>query len=114
MKKWLILGWVGVMASAFAVITVRHQHRLAFVAWQQAESAKLELQYEQGRLLLEKATWAQRRNIVDEARKRLAMRPPAPDEIVTLKLRGGSVSAGSASLGQGGAAEVASSVSPSN
>lgn len=86
MKKWVLLSWVAVMISAFAVITVRHQNRLAFIAWQKAEATKIELQTEQGRLMLEKATWAGQRNIVDNAHKRLEMTVPASDKIITLKL----------------------------
>ncbi len=86
MKKWALLCWLAVMVSALSVITVRHQNRLAFIAWQKTEARKIELQTEQGRLLLEKATWAGQRNIADEARKRLAMHAPAPHKIITIKL----------------------------
>lgn len=74
------------IVSALSVVTVRHQNRLAFIAWQKAEAEKIELQSEQGRLLLEKATWAGRRNIVEDARTRLGMVTPSADKIVTIKL----------------------------
>lgn len=85
-NKFAVVLWTAVLVSALAVVTVRHQNRQAFIAWRQIESAKINLQAERGRLLLEKATWAARRNIVRDARGRLAMRPPAPDEIVLVHL----------------------------
>ena len=87
MVNKLIIGlWLATVLSALAVISVRHQNRLAFIAWQKVEGEKIEMQAEHGRLLLEKATWARRRNIVDDARARLTMAAPQPDKIVTLKL----------------------------
>lgn len=80
--------WTAVVASALAVVAVRHENRLAFVEWRAAEAAKVELQAENGRLLLERATWAGRRNIIDDARVRLGMRAPAADAIVTLRRDG--------------------------
>lgn len=77
--------WLLVWVSALAVVTVRHENRLAFIAWRETEAAKVELQAERGRLLLEKATWAGRRNIVDDARQ-LGMAAPSPDKIITLEI----------------------------
>ncbi len=85
-NRWVVILWLLTLLSAFAVVTVRHQNRLAFIAWQKTEAEKIELQSERGRLTLEKATWAGRRNIFDDARKRLAMVAPAPDKIITLTL----------------------------
>lgn len=81
----VIVLWVAVVASALAVVAVRHENRLAFVEWRAAEAAQSELQAENGRLLLERATWAARRNIVDDARARLGMAAPAANAIVTLR-----------------------------
>ncbi|CAJ2376884.1 MAG: cell division protein FtsL [Gammaproteobacteria bacterium] len=78
--------WALVLASALAVVTVRHQNRQAFVSLRQAEDAQSELQFEHGRLLLERTTWARRRHIVGAARERLGMGEPAPNEIITLTL----------------------------
>ena len=84
MNRRLAILWLATVVSAVAVVTVRHQNRLAFIAWRNAEADKVELQSEHGRLILEKATWAGRRNIVDDARRRLGMAAPAPDKIITL------------------------------
>ena len=85
-KRWLVIVWLVTILSAIAVVTVRHHNRLAFIAWRNVEAGKIELQAEQGRLLLEKATWARRHNIVDDARDRLQMAAPVPGKIITLKL----------------------------
>jgi len=77
--------WLAVVASALAVVATRHENRLAFVECREAEAAKVELQAENGRLLLERATWAGRRSVVDDARTRLQMAAPAADAIVTLR-----------------------------
>ncbi|MDD9884679.1 MAG: cell division protein FtsL [Gammaproteobacteria bacterium] len=86
--RTVIALWLAVLASALAVVTVRHENRLAFIEWRAAEAAQLELQAEQGRLLLERATWAGRRNVVDDARARLRMAAPAADHIITLRRAG--------------------------
>ena len=81
-----VLLYAAILLSALLVVNVRHQNRLAFVDWRGAQNAKTEMQFENGRLLLEKATWARRRNIVSDARARLGMNAPRADEIVTLEL----------------------------
>lgn len=81
-----LLCWLLVVASALGVVTVRHQNRQAFVALLQVENVRSELQFEHGRLLLERATWTRRRNIVDDAHARLGMSPPKDGQIVTLHL----------------------------
>ena len=88
LNRWLAILWLATVVSAVVVVTVRHQNRLAFIDWRKVEAEKVELQSERGRLLLEKATWAGRRNIVDDAR-RLGMAVPAPDKIITLILERG-------------------------
>lgn len=88
MSRGLATLWLAVVVSAMAVVTVRHENRLAFIEWRKAEAGKIELQSEQGRLMLERATWAGRRNLVDDARRRLQMTEPAPHRIVTIELEG--------------------------
>lgn len=78
-----------VLISAAAVVTVRHQNRLAFVALQKQEQRHDELQAEWGRLMIEKATWTRQHNVADDARKRLEMSAPTPDRTVTLQLGDG-------------------------
>ncbi len=75
-----------VVISAMAVVSVRHQNRLTFVALQKQEQRHDELQAEWGRLMLEKATWTRQHNVADDARKRLEMSAPTPERTVTLQL----------------------------
>ncbi len=81
-----------ILISAAAVVSIRHQNRLAFVALQKQEQRHDELQAEWGRLMLEKATWTRQHNVADDARKRLEMSAPTPDRTVTLQLEDGDVS----------------------
>ena len=77
-----------VLISAGAVVAVRHENRLEFVALQKREQTHDALQAEWGRLMLEKATWTGQHNFADTAKKSLAMSVPSPEKIVTLDLRG--------------------------
>lgn len=72
------------LISAAAVVTVRHQNRLAFMALQGQERERDALQAEWSRLMLEKATWTSQNNVADTARKQLEMAAPSPDRIMTL------------------------------
>ena len=76
-----------VLISAVAVVSVRHQNRLEFVALQQQQKKHDALQAEWGRLMLEKATWTRQHNVADAARKQLAMNAPSADSIVTLEVK---------------------------
>ena len=72
------------LISAAAVVAVRHENRLAFVALQNNEQQGDALQAEWGRLMLERATWTSQNNVAETASKSLEMSAPAPDRIVTL------------------------------
>lgn len=86
MTKIQVCLVVSIMLSATAVIAVRHQNRLAFVALQEQEQQRDSLQAEWGRLMLEKATWTRQNNVADAANKNLEMTAPSADKIVTLDL----------------------------
>lgn len=87
--RLLVLLLCLVLVSATAVVAVRHQNRLTFVALQKQEQRHDELQAEWGRLMLERATWTRQHSVVDDARKRLGMVAPSPERIVTLQLATG-------------------------
>jgi len=72
------------LISAAAVVAIRHENRLEFVALQQQERERDALQAEWGRLMLEKATWTSQNNVAETAGKTLEMTAPAPDRIITL------------------------------
>lgn len=75
------------LGSAIALVTVRHENRLAFIEWQEKQERKNELQDQWGRLVLERATWAGEHSIAEEADKLFGMSAPEAEEIVTIQLR---------------------------
>ncbi len=74
------------LGSAIAVVTVRHENRLAFIEWQERQDSKNVLQDEWGRLLLERATWNGENSIAEEAGNRFGMAAPDASEIVMIDL----------------------------
>jgi cell division protein FtsL len=77
----LLLLLASVMASAIAVVWTRHQSRSLFVQLSQLQSQRDELNIEYGRLELEQATWAEPRRIDNEARTKLGMFAPRPQDV---------------------------------
>lgn len=88
MNKQFIFMLVVVLISALLVVTVRHENRLSFIALQKAENQRTHLQFEWGRLMLEKATWAMENNIADDASNRLGMLTPSSAKIITVQVEG--------------------------
>ncbi len=88
MNKLSVFMLIVVLASALFVVTVRHENRLSFIDLQEMEKQRNHLQYEWGRLMLEKATWAMENNIADDAGTRLGMSPPPPEQIITVRIAG--------------------------
>ena len=85
MRSLVLLSLVLVAASALSVVWLRHEHRLNYVALQQAQEQRDLLNIEWGQLLLEQSTWAIHHRVEIEASKRLGMVLPVPDEIVVLR-----------------------------
>ena len=77
----LLVMLTAVMVSAIAVVWTRHQSRVLFVQLTQLQSQRDDLNIEFGRLELEQATWAEPRRIDDEARSKLGMFMPSPQDI---------------------------------
>lgn len=77
----LLLLLLAVLVSAVAVVWTRHQSRVLFVDLTRLQNQRDELNIEYGRLELEQATWAEPRRIDDEARQKLGMVPPRPQDI---------------------------------
>jgi cell division protein FtsL len=73
-----------VTASAIAVVYMRHQHRLSYVALQSAQQERDDLNIEWGQLLLEQSTWAMHRRVEAEANRKLGMVTPNPDQIMVI------------------------------
>ncbi|HET6603839.1 MAG TPA: cell division protein FtsL [Xanthomonadaceae bacterium] len=80
---WLLL-LAAVVASAIAVVVLRHQHRQSFVELTGLERDRDELNIEYGRLQLEQATWADTHRVEQVARSQLGMRFPAATDVVVV------------------------------
>jgi len=76
---WFLIG--SVVISALFVVNVRHQHRLAYLAFQTEESKRDHLNDEWGQLLIESNVWASAQRVEKDASKRLAMRAPVKGEV---------------------------------
>lgn len=74
-----------VLISAVAVIVTKHQSRSAFIALQQTEKKRDQLNEEWGRLLLEESTWASPARVEQEAKARLNMLVPGDDVTVVIR-----------------------------
>jgi cell division protein FtsL len=74
-----------VVASALGVVWTRHESRVLFVQLTQLQNQRDDLNIEYGRLELEQATYAEPRRIDDEARQKLGMIEPRPQDIRLLR-----------------------------
>ena len=77
----LLVLLAAMMVSAIAVVWTRHESRVLFVQLTQLQSQRDDLNIEFGRLELEQATWAEPRRIDDEARSKLGMFMPSPQDV---------------------------------
>lgn len=76
---------VAVLASAIGVVWTRHESRVLFVNLTSLQNQRDELNIEYGKLELEQATYAEPRRIDDEARQKLGMVDPRPQDIRLLR-----------------------------
>jgi cell division protein FtsL len=70
-----------VLGSALGVVWTRHESRVLFVILTTLENQRDELNIEYGKLELEQATYAEPRRIDDDARQKLGMVNPRPQDI---------------------------------
>lgn len=77
----LVLLLLAVLTSAIGVVWTRHESRVLFVELTHLQNERDELNIEYGRLELEQATWAEPRRIDEEARTKLGMVTPQPQDI---------------------------------
>lgn len=73
------------IASALAVVQVRHEGRQRYVELRGLLAERDELDIEYGRLQLEQATWAEMSRIERVAREELRMVRPDPARITVLR-----------------------------
>ena len=78
----ILLALLGaVLFSAIGVVWTRHESRVLFVHLTQLQNQRDDLNIEYGKLELEQATDAEPRRIDDEARSKLGMVSPKPQDI---------------------------------
>ncbi len=73
------------LACALATVAANHGARKLFTEFEREQTRMRELEVEYGQLQLEQSTWAGHARIEKIARERLAMRPPAPAQVVQLE-----------------------------
>jgi len=76
---WFLVS--SVVISALFVVNTRHQHRLAYLAFQTEETKRDDLNDEWGQLLVESNVWASAQRVEKDASKHLSMRAPAKGEV---------------------------------
>jgi cell division protein FtsL len=81
----LLMLLAGVLGSAIAVVWTRHESRVLFVNLTQLQNQRDDLNIEFGKLELEQATHAEPRRVDDEARQKLGMFNPNPQDIRLLR-----------------------------
>jgi cell division protein FtsL len=79
-----ILG-LSCFGSALAVVYASHASRKLFIELQALQEIRDELDVEWGRMQLEQSTWATHGRIEAAARGTLAMRLPAPENVVVVR-----------------------------
>lgn len=83
---------VAVLASAFALVSVRQLNRMAFYEVLKLERQRDDLSIEWRQLMAEYSTWRLQHNVEIEVRGELDMEPPSSQHIQTIHLTGQSLS----------------------
>lgn len=81
----LVAMVLAVLASAIAVIEVKHESRKRFVELRALEKARDAMNVEWGQLQLEQGTWATHSRVERLARKKLHMVIPDMQSVVIIK-----------------------------
>jgi len=82
---FMLMLLAAVLASALGVVWTRHESRVLFVNLTALQNQRDDLNIEYGKLELEQATYAEPRRIDDEARQKLDMLEPRPQDIRLLR-----------------------------
>ena len=82
MWRWNLAILMILVASALAVVEVRHQSRTAFMQVNELQAERDRLNDEWGQLLLEQGAFAELSLVEETAREKLEMYRPGPDRIV--------------------------------
>lgn len=73
--------------SSFSVVYVRHQHRLEYIRLSSANAEKDDLFIEWNTLMIAMSTWSSLNQLEQSAKKKLSMRVPAGNEIISMEPR---------------------------
>ena len=84
--KVLICLVIAVFGSALGTVLIRYENRQVFLEVRDAEIRRDRLNDEWGKLQLEQATWSLHSLIAFEARQKLGMVAPDPQDTVVLRL----------------------------
>lgn len=84
MRNTVLILLMAVVISGIAVVYVRHQHRLTFIALRDAQLQRDQLNIEWRQLLLEESTWSAHHLIEKNAREKLKMITPSPADMMIL------------------------------
>lgn len=84
-KRWLLVLWLLVLASAVAVVYTSHQSRQLYGELSQLQREENRLQVEWGQYLLEESSWASLERIERIAKNELDMHVPAIEDVVMVK-----------------------------
>ncbi|MFA7387685.1 MAG: cell division protein FtsL [Thiohalobacteraceae bacterium] len=76
---------ITVIASALGDVYSKHQSRKLFVALQDMEANRDEMNIEWGQLQLEQSTWATHGRVEELAREQLKMTLPLQDDVVIVR-----------------------------
>lgn len=74
-----------VVISAIACVFSRHESRTQFTQLQSLIAQRDALEVDWGRLQIEQSTWSTHARVEQLARKSMAMRNPAPEEILVVR-----------------------------
>ena len=76
---WFLVS--ALVLTAMAQVYVRHQHRIAYAAFQAEETHRDALDETWGQLLIEENLWAFPHRIERDAGRLLSLRAPKPEEV---------------------------------
>lgn len=87
MRNTMLILLVAVVISGIAVVYIRHQHRLTFIALKDAQLQRDQLNIEWRQLLLEQSTWSLHHVVEKNAREKLGMITPSSKDMMILSER---------------------------
>jgi cell division protein FtsL len=81
----VITLWLAILVSALAVVFARHENRRLFIELQALQAERDELDNEWSKLRIEQSFWSGYARVEDEARTRLGMYTPVPEQVVIVE-----------------------------